>query len=228
MTRSNRVLPTGEIVALAFRGTLMGNRGILHDAAGELRRPFATRAWIACRTEFGGRHRAIMAPGRYTELFFLDEVHALAAGHRPCHECRRGDARHFLAASGHPRVDALDRALDAERLDGVRGTRRRARRKRRDRARVGALPAGAVVQIGRTFFARRENGFIAWTADRSPGRYRRELEGRAARDADALRAALSSDARLEVLTPPTTRAALHAGYGPRWHPSAAEAALVPA
>ena len=100
MPLQNRVTPGGEIIADPARGTLMGNRGILHDAGQRLgvarwRHPH----WIYCRLSFKGRRRAVMAPGRYTELFFLDEASALAAGHRPCYECRREDFLRFL--QGH-------------------------------------------------------------------------------------------------------------------------------
>ncbi|MDB5560081.1 MAG: hypothetical protein JWQ36_3015, partial [Enterovirga sp.] len=116
MPRQNRVLPTGEIVALPFRGAFMGNRGILHDEAGRLGRArWRHPHWIICRLAFKGRRRAIMAPRRYTELFFPDEAVALAAGHRPCAECRRdafGAYRSALArAEGGPAHSAasLDR-----------------------------------------------------------------------------------------------------------------------
>ena len=99
MPLQNRVSPLGEIVATAERGGLMGNRGILHDRD---RRLGVSRwkhpHWVCCRLAFLGRHRPVMTPGRYTELFFLDEATALAAGHRPCAECRRADYTRFLDA----------------------------------------------------------------------------------------------------------------------------------
>src|SRR6478736_8868570 len=94
----NRVTPLGELVADPARGLVYGNRGCLHDDRGRIRRRYAGRRWIACRLEFRGRRRAaLMQPGRYTELFFLDEATALAAGHRPCAECRRPDYDRFVA-----------------------------------------------------------------------------------------------------------------------------------
>src|SRR5262245_56377085 len=90
MPRQNRVTPFGAIIATAARGTLLGNRGVLHDAAGRIVRPWQLKRWILCRLQFKGRRRAVMTPGRYTELFFLDEPTGLAAGHRPCAECQRG------------------------------------------------------------------------------------------------------------------------------------------
>src|SRR3954465_1148608 len=94
MPRQNRVTPFGEIVATPERGTMMGNRGRLHDAGGRIFRPWQVKRWLICLLEFNGRHRQVMTPDRYTEPFFLDEATALAAGHRPCFECRRA---RFLA-----------------------------------------------------------------------------------------------------------------------------------
>ena len=146
LPRRNRVLPTGEIVAHPARGTLMGNRGCLHDAAGRINRPFVGRRWIACVLAFKGRRRALMQPGRYTELFFLDEATALSAGHRPCAECRRADYDRFrdawAAAFGQrPGADAMDRVLHEARID--RTTRRQALHT----AAVDSLPDGAFIAI---------------------------------------------------------------------------------
>lgn len=121
MARQNRVTPTGEIIAHPGRGLFMGNRGCLHDAAGQIRRAWQGRRWITCQTAFKGRKRPLMQPGRYTELFFLDEAVATAAGHRPCAECRRAAYQAFRAAwtlahgpaSG---VDQIDLALHHARL----------------------------------------------------------------------------------------------------------------
>src|SRR3954464_7083940 len=98
MTRQNRLTPFGEIVAIPNRGTLMGNRGVLHDNAGAIRRAWQLRRWILCVLEFKGRKRAVMQPGCYTELFFLDEATGLAAGHRPCAECQRQRFNEFRTA----------------------------------------------------------------------------------------------------------------------------------
>jgi hypothetical protein len=147
MKLQNRVAPTGEILAVPARGTLMGNRGgPLHGAGKSLRsRRWATRQWICCRLDFNGRQREIMAPGRYTELFFLDEATALAAGHRPCFECRRADAVRFAdawrrahAQNANPRAADIDRALHAQRLDARGG-------KQLHTYDVADLPAGAFV-----------------------------------------------------------------------------------
>ena len=129
MPLRNRVTPLGELVATPARGLVYGNRGCLHDASGRIRRPFAVKRWIACRLEFRGRRRApLLQPGRFTELFFLDEATALAAGHRPCAECRREDYVRFAAfwrgLHGEVGVDAIDARLHDERVE----PRTRARR----------------------------------------------------------------------------------------------------
>jgi hypothetical protein len=144
--RQNRVTPLGELISTAARGAWMGNRGCLHDAEGRIRRAFVGRRWIICLLQFKGRRRPVMAPGRYTELFFLDEATALAAGHRPCMECQRDRYLVFRehwtagrsAAGLPPSVDQIDRLLHAERLDA-------ARRRRTYSERLSRLPAGAMI-----------------------------------------------------------------------------------
>ncbi|WP_245639095.1 hypothetical protein [Rubellimicrobium mesophilum] len=123
MTLQNRVLPTGQIVAIPIQGTFMGNRGILHRGDGTLgparwRHPH----WICCVLSFKDRHRPVMTPGHYTELFFHDEAVALAAGHRPCAECRRRDHLLFLEAwrlahGERPKAAEIDRRLHATRVE---------------------------------------------------------------------------------------------------------------
>ena len=117
MPLQNRVTPLGELVATPERGLVYGNRGRLHDECGVLRRQWQVKRWISCRLDFRGRYRpgGPMAPNRYTGLFFLDEATALAAGHRPCAECRNADYRSFLALTGTSRADELDSRLHAER-----------------------------------------------------------------------------------------------------------------
>src|SRR5258705_5802735 len=122
----NRVTPFGELIATEARGTLMGNRGCLHDDRRRIRRNFVGRRWINCVLEFKGWHRTVMTPQRYTELFFLDEATALAAGHRPCAECQRARYLDFrahwaaanpdLAGDPAPSVDTIDTALHRERI----------------------------------------------------------------------------------------------------------------
>jgi hypothetical protein len=113
----NRVTPLGELVATPERGLVYGNRGRLHDEHGVIRREWQVKRWISCRLEFRGRRRAggPMAPNRYTGLFFLDEATALAAGYRPCAECRNADYRGFLALTRASKAGELDELLHAER-----------------------------------------------------------------------------------------------------------------
>ena len=117
MPLQNRVSPLGELIATPERGLVYGNRGRLHDEHGVIRRQWQVKRWISCRLEFRGRHRAggPMPPGRYTGLFFLDDATALAAGHRPCAECRNSDYKSFLAITGASGADDLDRRLHTER-----------------------------------------------------------------------------------------------------------------
>jgi hypothetical protein len=209
MPRQNRVTPTGDLVAVPDRGTLMGNRGVLHDADGHVRRAWQSRRWIVCVLEFKGRRRPVMAPGRYTELFFLDEATALAAGHRPCAECRRERFNAFRAAwraavpeagPSPPTADAMDRRLHAERVGPGRV-------KRLFAARLGDVPDGAFVRHvdrGDDVWLVRHGGLLAW----SPGGYTRRIDR-------------PPDTEVAVVTPASTAAALRGGYVPAVHPSAA-------
>lgn len=126
MPLQNRVTPEGTIERNSSRGTFMGNRGVLHDADKALKRQFKTKAWITCLLEFKGRKRELMTPKAYTELFFLDEVTAFAAGHRPCAECRRARYNEFRKAwmianqwdgSSAIRAPEIDEILHKERLE---------------------------------------------------------------------------------------------------------------
>jgi hypothetical protein len=113
----NRVTPLGDLVAHPGRGLVYGNRGCLHDANGRVRRRYAGKRWIACRLRFRGWHRhPLLQPGRFTELFFLDEATAFAAGHRPCALCRREDYDRFLELTGARGADEIDARLHEERL----------------------------------------------------------------------------------------------------------------
>jgi hypothetical protein len=192
----NRVTPFSEIVAVPERGTLMGNRGVVHDEEGRIVRFSQGRRWIACLTDFRGRRRAPMPPGGYTALFFLDEPTALAAGHRPCHECRRADALRFreawaAAAGEDPGVslELVDRRLHDDRLAAPG-------RMRRWSAEPGALPEGAMVEVGGAAFLVRRDGIREW----SPARY------------GALREPPAGPVR--VLTPRAIVATIAAGYRP--------------
>ena len=154
MPRQNRVTPYGELIAVPDRGTFWGNRGALLDREGRLARYSRGQAWVICVLSFKGRRRQQWTPGRLTELYFLDEATGLAAGHRPCGECRYRDYQAFKhawasdagspgsgphsAAPGAPKIDAR---LRADRLAGT-GQRRTYR------APLAGLPSGAMVDIG--------------------------------------------------------------------------------
>jgi hypothetical protein len=129
MALQNRVTPLGELVVDPARGLVYGNRGCLHDGSGRIRRGYAGKRWISCRLEFRGwRRTRLLQPGRFTELFFLDEATAFAAGHRPCALCRRADYVRFgeLWSELHPGetgADAVDARLHDERLAADRSQR---------------------------------------------------------------------------------------------------------
>ncbi|MGZ4441083.1 MAG: hypothetical protein ACXVZN_12045, partial [Gaiellaceae bacterium] len=148
MPLQNRVTPLGELVADPARGLVYGNRGCLHDASGRIRRRYDGKRWIACRLRFRGWHRSpLLQPGRFTELFFLDEATALAAGHRPCALCRRADYVRFQRAwagaiGGSTSADDIDRRLHADRLDG--------RAQRTHRRPWAALPDATFVDLDGT------------------------------------------------------------------------------
>ena len=154
----NRVTPFGDLVATPERGLVYGNRGCLHDDEGRIRRRYATRRWIACRLEFRGWHRSpLMQPGRFTELFFLDEATAFAAGHRPCALCRRADYNRLVDV-WRAGADAIDARLHEERLAGG---------ERRLHPLPRELPDGAfVVRDGEPWLAR-GGELLRWT----PGGY---------------------------------------------------------
>ena len=204
MPLQNRVTPFGVIVAVEERGLLMGNRGILHDDARRIVRPWQVTRWIACRTAFRGRHRQVMRPHSYTELFFLDEVTAFAAGHRPCAECRHADYQRFKAAwmawSGAP-ADAgrIDAVLHGDRLEG-RGARQRQRTYQEE---LGTLPDGAFIRLDGSAWLLWRGRLLAWSA---AGYLSRRT--------------LPDVSRVEMLTPRALVAVLHAGYRPLVHPSA--------
>ena len=167
MPFQNRVTPFGELIATPERGLVYGNRGRLHDDRGVIRRQWQVKRWISCRLEFRGRYRpgGPMAPNRYTGLFFLDEATALAAGHRPCAECRNADYRSFLALTGASGADELD-----ERLHSERG--------RLHEAELNELPDGAFVTLEEQPWLVLGSELLRWT----PGGYserRPRFDGRA-------------------------------------------------
>jgi len=202
MSLQNRVDPFGELLATSARGTLFGNRGgkFHRDDRKLTRRRYATRQWICCVLSFKGRQRDVW--GRYyTELFFLDEPTALAAGHRPCFECRREEANDFalkFAGRGErASAPAMDETLHAERLDG--------RTKRLHRRKLDDLPDGTFLTLsGDDAYAVKGSGLLRWT----PSGY---TESRTRR----------GGITVDTLTPPSITKVLSRGYMPRWHASAA-------
>lgn len=207
----NRVDPFGAIHAVPERGMFTGNRGVIHDPdrRGLLARRWTTKAWIVCRCDFGERRRAVMARNApagsagWTELFFLDEVTALAAGHRPCFFCRRPAAAAFAgnfsqAFAALPRAPEIDRRLHVERLASGGRARPLAHRD------ISGLPDGAVVACGGEALALRGGRLLAW-----------RFAGYGAPCAPH-----SRRGSFTLVTPPTTVAVLSAGYRPVWHESA--------
>lgn len=202
MPRQNRVTPFGSIVADPARGAMLGNRGVLHDAEGRIRRGWAGKAWICCALAFKDRRVPLAAPGHYTALFFLDEATALAAGHRPCALCRRAAFVAFREAwargNGWPPGGAPPRAAEIDaRLHGER-VARPGGGKAVHRAVLGRLPDGAMVvtdgEPERALLVWR-GGLWPWT----PAGYGGPLE-------------LDPERGVGVLTPRSTVAALAAGY----------------
>ena len=209
MSLQNRVTPFGAIIAVSDRGSFMGNRGRIHDRQRALKpRHWERKAWITCLLQFKGRHRQVMAPSTYTELFFLDEATAFAAGHRPCAECRRADATRFkhlwLGVNGAllqgkpgtmPHMDAI---IHSERIapDGSQC---------RWQARLSDLPDGVMILLddARAAFLLHRGELYLW----SPAGY-------------VERRAVPSTQSVTVLTPPTVTRALAAGYRAAVHQSA--------
>jgi hypothetical protein len=203
MPLQNRVTPTGDIIATAHRGMFTGNRGIIHNPATKtlLKKRWSSPAWITCVCEFRGWRRKVMGGRSWTELFFLDEATAFAAGHRPCFLCRRDDANRFRAAweKGNGVTDIrareIDTVLHGERLDSGK------KRLHRLPMPVEQLPDGAMVQRGEESFLIVQGSALQWS-----------MAGYGKVDG-AIENAL-------LLTPPSTLRALSAGYRPVLHPSA--------
>jgi len=202
MPLQNRVTPFGNIEANPARGMFAGNRGIIHDPATRtLTRRWSTKAWLVCVCWFQDRRREVMAGRSWTELFFLDEAVALAAGHRPCFYCRREDAERFrdafaagrnIAVPGAPEMDAM---LHAERLDRSR------KRIHPLHEPIESLAEGTFLAADGAALLVAGGGLRVWTHDGyQPAPPAATIDG--------------------MLTPPSTLAALRAGYRPILHPSA--------
>ena len=206
MPLQNRVTPLSELIADPARGLVYGNRGCLHDDTGAIRRRYATRRWIACRLQFKDwLRRPLLQPGKFTELFFLDEATAFAAGHRPCALCRREDYESFgeLWSDLHPGrrgADAIDEQLHAERFDPATRTQRH------HEAAIDELPDGAfVLQDGEPWLVR-DAQLLRW----APGGY-------------GARAERPAQGPATVITPPSLLAVMQTGWRgavPLLHPTA--------
>jgi SAM-dependent methyltransferase len=207
MPLQNRVTPLGTLIADPARGLVYGNRGCLHGDDGRVRRRYDGKRWIACRLRFRGRRRhPLMQPGRFTELFFLDEATAFAAGHRPCAECRRADYVRFAALMGQAGADAIDAQLHAERVDPE------SRAQRRYDASLDDLPDGAFVLRDGTPWLVHGHALLRWT----PSGY-------------GARVPRPAGERSDLITPPSLLAVLRAGWRPvvpLLHPSAYSASGV--
>ena len=198
MTNRNRVDPWSRIAAAPARGTLFGNRGVLHDDSGTIVRNQSTIRWISCELEFKDRRRPLLRPGRYTGLFFLDEATALAAGHRPCFECRRRDVNLFRAA--WMEAYALQRLPSAPEMDTVLDS---ARRESHGEANAISLPDGVMIESEGIAWMIRGDAAYEWSHDG----YVRSLPRR-------------SLGAVGVLTPWPIVKVLVNGYVARLHPSA--------
>jgi hypothetical protein len=203
MPFQNRVTPMGDIIAAPERGLFTGNRGIIHDPQTRtlLKRRWSSRAWLICTLHWRGVRRIVMGTRSWTELFFLDEATGLAAGHRPCFFCRRAAAQAFQRSfpmrseAATPKAHAIDMALHAERLDG--------RRKRLHLLTTppGGLPDGAMVFQDGIPHLMLGGAARPWS-----------LRGYGA--------PVATQDSAQLITPPSTVAALRAGYRPQMHPSA--------
>jgi hypothetical protein len=197
----NRVDPFGNIIKTEARGAWMGNRGILHNDNRELLRPFKLKAWLACKLEFNGRKRQVMAPNRYTELFFLDEATSFAAGHRPCFECRRPDYNIFKSfwLKGNPEY-GFDEKTSIQKIDNILHKERMGR----DRSKViyddniNQLPNGAFVLFNDEAYLISNGSMYLW----SPFGYEKGI-------------AFPTTDKLPVLTPRSVINAFRAGYVPQ-------------
>jgi hypothetical protein len=204
--RQNRVTPLGELIATPARGLVYGNRGCLHDEGGRIVRRYSGRRWISCRLRFKDWHRSpLLQAGKFTELFFLDEATAFAAGHRPCALCRREDYVRFLEIwqSLHPGrsgADAVDSQLHGERVEPA------ARGQRHHQAELDDLPDGTFVLHRGEPHLVQGSLLLGW----SPAGYSATDER-------------PGGTRARVITPPSLVAVLRTGWQsavPVVHPSA--------
>jgi len=197
----NRVDPAGNIIKTPARGAWLGNRGVIHNEQKEIIRPFKLKAWIICMLEFRGRHREVMQPDRWTELFFLDEANAFSAGHRPCFQCRYADHQRFKTAwlAGNPEygfnektsIHQIDDIIHRERIG-------------KDRSKttyiddVTTLPDGAFVFIDGQPYLIAKGALHLWT----PFGYQQQMP-------------FPADRMVKVLTPKSIVNTFKGGYQPQ-------------
>jgi hypothetical protein len=197
----NRVDPFGNIIETKARGTIMGNRGVIHNDQKQITRAFKHQAWITCVLEFKGRKRPLMTPDRWTELFFLDEATAFAAGHRPCFECRREDAKRFKSCwlKGNPgykftmktSIKEIDEVMHRERIDS-KG------QKVTHQCLSSDIPEGTFIVKDGDPYLFRNNGLHRWT----PFGYERS-------------STIPKSLKMTVLTPKSIVNAFRAGFVPQ-------------
>ncbi|OGA47468.1 MAG: hypothetical protein A3G24_14420 [Betaproteobacteria bacterium RIFCSPLOWO2_12_FULL_62_13] len=207
MPLQNRVDPWGRLQAVTARGTLLGNRGILHNARKEIITTSARKGWVTCLLEFEGRRREVFGAGTYSELFFLDEATAFSAGHRPCAECRRERYNEFKSAwvaanpelvrSGNPPIGEIDKVLHAERVD-------REGRKVIFEGTFGDLPPGTFIELDGNAVLVWHRGLLRWF-----------FEGYSRLDESP-----AASASVRVLTPASVVTVFRAGFSPGVHVSA--------
>ncbi|SEJ35697.1 hypothetical protein SAMN05216327_1093 [Dyadobacter sp. SG02] len=195
----NRVDPYGQLIFTAARGHWTGNRGVIHNDRKEIIRAFRVRPWITCLLQFKGRHRVVMTPNRWTELFFLDEATGFSAGHRPCAECRRDDFNRFKRCwtEGNPEhgfdlktpIAQIDQVLHQERING--------KTKVTFQAAIDKLPDGVFISHGSQPYLKMADKLHLWT----PFGYETT--------------SLFLDSYVEVLTPPSLVSTIAAGYDPQ-------------
>ena len=197
----NRVDPFGKIITTPSRGAWLGNRGVLHNDKQEIVRPYKLKAWITCVIEFKGRHREVMQPGRWTELFFLDEATAFSAGHRPCFQCRFKDHQRFkkIWLKGNPQfgfnmktpIAQIDNIIQPERIAPDKS-------KVTFREKLSLLPDGTFVSYQNNPYLLKDNKMHLWT----PAGYKKSIN-------------LFDKEKLPVLTPRSIVNMLSAGYIPQ-------------
>ena len=197
----NRVDPLGRIIKANARGSWMGNRGVIHNQYKEITHAFRHRAWITCALEFKGRKRVVMSPDRWTELFFLDEATAFAAGHRPCFECRREDAKKFKSCwiKGNPMhnfsmstsINQIDEIIHRERIDNEK-------KKVMHQRPSSTIPDGTFILMNEDIFLFSKGRLHRWT----PFGYENNI-------------AVPEDFMLTVLTPDSIVNSFCAGYVPQ-------------